>query len=204
MINEILGLPEVNSKLLPPHVLVAVKEQLSKIPECGAVIIYGSMIRGDASVKSDIDILLVPVSQKDRNLLRKRSSKILSDIESEFKLKNTFSINIYKGSEDSYFLWEAAKDGAVLYSKPEMILNDPEAIKPYALISYTFMGLSDKIKKRIQRFLFESKTGIEIDKQNRMEYIAPGVILISIDRSKKTIELFDESGIEYSLVKVWL
>ena len=183
MINEILGLPEVNSKLLPPHVLVAVKEQLSKIPECGAVIIYGSMIRGDASVKSDIDILLVPVSQKDRNLLRKRSSKILSDIESEFKLKNTFSINIYKGSEDSYFLWEAAKDGAVLY---------------------TFMGLSDKIKKRIQRFLFESKTGIEIDKQNRMEYIAPGVILISIDRSKKTIELFDESGIEYSLVKVWL
>ena len=135
------------------------------------MILYGSTARGDASGKSDIDLLVIPLKKEFSGTLENTINELLKDIEEKFKLEISFSPLIYEGSEDPYFIWETLKDGAVIYCRPEMVLPAAETAKPYALISYRYSGLGGSEKKRVQRFLYESGNGMKIDKKNRLEYI---------------------------------
>jgi predicted nucleotidyltransferase len=202
-ISEILGMPKLNTEFLQPHVIISLKERIAKVANVGALILYGSIVRGEASPKSDIDLMVVPLKNKNTKTLKKQVMKIVKEIEDEFKLKASFSIIIYTGTEDPYFVWEVVKDGIAIYIKPEMAISSIQNVKPYSLISYSFAGLKDSEKKRIQRFLFESKKGVQIDRSNKMEYIAPGVIVLPLEKSKHVIEFFDEMHLQYSLMKIW-
>ena len=202
-LSTILGLPNLDSRYLPPHVIVTLKERLSEVADIGAVIIFGSIVRGDASAKSDIDIMIVPMKDSDHKLLNEEVARILRSIETAHGLQINFSPIIYTGEEDSYFLWEAVKDGSVLFARPEMVVSPAANLVPYALISYSFSGLSTQIKKKAQRFLFESKYGANIDMNNRMVYIAPGVILIALEKSKDIISFFESNRVNYTLAKLW-
>ena len=202
-ISTILGLPNLDSRYFPPHVIVALKERFSEVTDIGAVILFGSIVRGDATSKSDIDIMIVPMEDADIQMLNKEVSRILRSVETAHGLQINFSPIIYKGDEDSYFLWEVVKDGSVLFVRPEMVVSPIANMSPHALISYSFSGLNDQTKKKIQRFLFESKHGANIDKKNKMVYIAPGVILIALEKSKEIILLFESNNVNYTLVKLW-
>lgn len=203
-IAEILGLPKLDTKYLPIHILIALKDQLAKITGIGAVILFGSIVRGEASPKSDIDIMVIPAQLDQIKTLKERVGKILNYIEVEYKLAASFSLIIYTGQEDPYFLWETVKDGAVIYITPELVTQAPQSIKPYAVISYSYLGLSENEKKRVSRFIFESKSGLQLDRSNRMEYIAPGVLLLTLERSKMVTDFFDDLNVKYSMIKVWI
>ncbi len=201
--NEILGIPDLDTRYLPPHVLITMKEQLSKIDEVGAIILFGSVVRGESSPKSDIDLAIIPTTKETNKNFERKITDILNNIEKKYNMETSFSLIIYTGEEDSYFIWEMMKDGIVIYSKPEMAIKSIQNLKPYGLISYTYSGLKETEKKRIQRFLFESKNGIKVNRKNKMEYIAPGVILLSADKLKKTIKFFEEHKLKHSLIKIW-
>ena len=200
---EILGIPHLDTRYLPPHVIIALREHIAEIEDVGAVILYGSMVRGEASPKSDIDIMVIPIKKDDPDVLRQKLMGIFRRIEDEYNLQPSFSLLIYSGEEDPYFIWETIKDGVVLYCKPEITIQAPENIIPYALISYTYTGLKEKEKKQIRRHLFSSKKSPMIDKNNKMEYIAPGVLLLPLNKAKQVTELFETMNIKYSLLKVW-
>jgi predicted nucleotidyltransferase len=202
-IIDILGMPKLNTDLMPPHVVIALKERAAKIEGIGAVILYGSIVRGEASLKSDIDVMVVPVRKKSIKILKKRLVKILDEIEDDYKLKVSFSLMIPSGKEDPYFMWETLKDGVVVFVRPEMAVQSIASLKPYALVSYSYTGLKENAKKKVQRFLFESKKGLQIDKHNKMEYIAPGVMVLPQERSKHVTEFFDGMHLQYSLMKIW-
>jgi len=202
-VSEILGIPQLNAEYLPPHVIISLKERIAAIEDVGAAVLYGSIVRGEASPKSDIDILIVPLTKKNEKKLKKQVMRILHKIEDEFKLGVSFSLMIYTGKEDPYFIWEAIKDGVVIFIRPEMVFDSNQNIKPYALISYSYVGLKNSDTKRVQRFLFESRNGMQIDRKNKMEYIAPGVILIPLEKSKSITKYFDDMHLNYLLLKIW-
>ena len=202
-ISEILGIPDLDTKYLPPHVIISLKERISEIENIGALILFGSVVRGEASPKSDIDIMVVPIKQERLKALKERVMKLLKEIEDENKLVASFSLILYTGKEDPYFIWETISDGVILYIKPELVIPSIQSVKPYALISYTYSSLKDNDKKRVQRYIFESKKGLKIDKNNKMEYIGPGVLLIPLEKSKIVTKFFDEIHVNYSLMKIW-
>jgi len=202
-ISEILGIPNLNTEYLQPHVIISIKERIAKVKNIGAVILFGSVVRGEASPKSDIDIMVVPLKQEKIKALKIQVMKLLKKIEGEYKLKASFSLIIYTTNEDPYFIWETISDGIVLYIKPEIVIQSIQSAKPYALISYSYSGLENSYKKRVQRYIFESKNGLQIDRANKMEYIAPGVLLLPLEKSKSIIKFFDELHLKYSLIKVW-
>lgn len=202
-VSTILGMPKLDSKYLRPHVIVALKDKLSKVTGIGAVILYGSIIRGEASPKSDIDIMIIPLKNADPSELKNKVTNILHKIESEYDLQNNFSPVFFTGEEDSYFIWEVGKDGVVIYIRPEMVLAPTTNISPYALISYSFTGLDDATKKKTQRFLFKSKSGVKIDMNNKLEYIAPGVLLLPLEKVDQITDFFESNNVKYSLAKVW-
>jgi predicted nucleotidyltransferase len=202
-VKDILGMPELDERYLPPEVVVALKERAERIRGLGALILFGSVARGEASRKSDIDLLMVPLDGSVSNDVKKELLKLLHGLEDEFRLKINFSLLVYDGTEDQFFLWETLKDGDVVFSRPEMVLPSVSNPKPHALISYRLNGQNNTEKKRIQRFLYESKNGMAIDMNNKMEYVAPGVIVVDLERSKRIVEYFDDIGLDYSLMKIW-
>lgn len=202
-VGTILGIPRLDSKYLPAHVIVTLKTKISEVPGIGAIILYGSIVRGEASPKSDVDVMIVPMINEDTTLLKNEITKILRDLENEYKLTISFSPVIFTGEEDSYFIWEVVKDGVVIFIKPELVLSPDKNITPYALISYSLSGLDNSQKKKIQRFLFKSKDGVKIDMKNKLEYIAPSVLLISIEKANQLTSYFDSNNVNYSLIKVW-
>lgn len=202
-ITEILGMPKLNTEFLQPNVIISLKERIAKVEAVGALILYGSIVRGEATSKSDIDIMIVPLKKEYTKKLKKQIMNILKEIENEYQLGVNFSPIIYTGKEDPYFVWETVKDGVVVFIKPEMAIHSITNVKPYALISYSYSGLKENVKKKVQRFLFESKKGVQIDKGNRMEYLAPGVIVLPLEKSKLVTDFFDEMHLNYSLMKIW-
>ena len=84
-----------------------------------------------------------------------------------------------------------------------MVNQSIHGIKPHALISYSYSGLNNNDKKKVQRFIFESKKGLQIDKDNKMVYISPGVLLLELEKSKIVTKFFDEIHLKYSLMKIW-
>lgn len=196
-------MPNLDTKYLPPHVLISLKERIVEIENIGALILFGSVVRGEASPKSDIDIMVVPLKQEKLKALKGQVMKLLKEIEDEYKFEASFSLILYTGKEDPYFIWETISDGVVLYIKPELVIPSIQSVKPYALISYTYSSLKDNDKKRMQRYIFESKKGLKIDKNNKLEYIGPGVLLIPLEKSKFIKRFFDEMHVRFSLIKIW-
>ena len=201
-ISTILGLPNLDPRYLPPHAIVTLKERLSEVADVGAIILFGSVVRGEVSPKSDIDIMIIPMKDSNVEALGEEVATILRSIETSHELKISFSPIIHTGSEDSYFLWEAMKDGCILFARPEM-LAAPADLAPYALISYSFAGLNQQVKKKMQRFLFESKHGANINMKDKTEYIGQGVLLVSMERSKEIIAFFESNGVSHTLAKLW-
>jgi len=175
---------------------------LRQLPTVDKAEIGGSLRRYKETI-GDIDIMVVPAKAEKTMNLEGTVANILKEIETEYKLPVSFSMLIYTGLEDPYFLWETVKDGVVLYIKPKLAIQTPQTVKPYALISYSYTGLTENEKKRLSRFLFEAKSGLKVDKSNKLEYIAPGVILLTPERSELVVEFFNELGLRYSLIKIW-
>ena len=83
-INEILDLPNLSSQYFPTIALITLKERIAEIDEIGALILYGSIVRGEASPKSDIDIMIIPMKEEGKKSLIKQLQRLFTQIESEF------------------------------------------------------------------------------------------------------------------------
>lgn len=203
-LSEVIGIPDLNVEYIKPQVFLSLKERIHSVENLGALILYGSVVHGDVSSKSDIDLMAVPEKKNNIQELREELAIILRDIENVFDLELSFSLNVYEGNEDTYFLWELVNNGVVLFCKPGMLVQSIDGLKPFALLSYSFSGVMTKDKKKALRYLYESVSGLKIKKDNKMEYIGLGVIKLPLEKTKKVTKLFDELRIGYSLIKIWM
>jgi len=201
---ELIGIPRLDTEYLPPAAIVQMKHHLQDVEGLGAVIMFGSIVRGEGSPKSDIDLMLVPTPGTDGDALWHEVLELLIGIETEFDLPVSFSTIVFEGDEDSHFLWEVARDGVVIFCRPGMVMAPKEGLTPYALISYTYNGLGDNGKRRVQRFLFDNDNGLNLNKSNRLEYVSRGVILLSMERAELATGFFDLLNVKYGLKKVWI
>lgn len=202
-IAQMIGVPGLDTDHVCPQAIIDLKLEADQLSWIGAIVLFGSTAVGDASSKSDIDILVIPLKEQATDAQKAELMDLLHRIESDNRLKLSFSPLFLQGDEDPYFVWETIKDGAVVFCRPEAVVPALKAPKPYALISYNLASLGETKKKRVVRFLYDSLGGMRIDKTNKLEYIAAGVIMISVDRAKRVEGMFEEEGVEYSLMKVW-
>jgi predicted nucleotidyltransferase len=183
-------------------------ERAKEIPNLIGVILFGSAITGDVSKKSDIDLLLVTKSES--NPETGEESKIVHSITNEiskkFNLEQSFSITFYNLNQkdtEPDFLWEVAKEGIVIWAKPELILNIDidKKLKPKLICSYSLKDLKEKDKRALIRKLYESKSSLI----NEKEKIAPGVFIIDAEKEPLIDNLFKKFNLKnYSIKKVWI
>jgi predicted nucleotidyltransferase len=194
-------------------------QKLGEINTLETVILFGSASREEMHKKSDIDILLIFGSAGDPELGEegKLVHKIAGEIEKIHELDNPFSFVFMNRNEklDSDFLWEVAKDGNVLFTRPELILGKKDNLNPAAFISYTFGNIPAKNKMYVKRRLY----GYQVKSIHQgKEYLSKGegiiekhgkkmgraTFIIEAAYVEEILDLFMEKKVKYKLTKIWI
>lgn len=183
-------------------------ERADEIPNLLSVVLFGSVVKGDVSKKSDIDILLLfdadhnPELGKEAEIAR----KIASEISVKHDLKHPFSFTFVNQRSiedmDPDFLWNVVREGVLIWNRLEdEVMKEPHPfLEPMVLVKYTTRDLEEKNKRKLLRKLYSSKKRL-INKDK--ERLGQGVLLTSAAKFDELKDLLDAIGVSYSVKKIW-
>lgn len=184
---------------------------LKKEKTISAVILFGSMARGDFSpLHSDIDLFVVVDSEKGVPALEKELS--MKAINTGNKYKTTIHLTfqyLNASKEDQSLLRKLSGEGKVLYSKDLLIISkELLGLKPFELIIFDTQDATQLQRTKFSRFLhgatlWYKKEGKKVIKKYRgiadnhsVFEAGKGALLISVDKVEKFQELAEEMGIK--------
>ena len=210
-------IPEVIRPLLGEFVANA-----SNIPGLVSAILYGSAARGELHAKSDVDVLLLFDGDHDPEL--GEEAQIAQRIGREAALRTrcpytfSFVINDVKGLKqlDADYVWNAAREGIVIWSRPERVLPLPVLpVEPYLLITYDLSQSPAKDKRAVHRALYGSRTRRTVAGKvyesasaglvrGKVRRLADGVILSPASEANKILDALQARGVRARQTKVWV
>ena len=148
-----------------------VVEILRQCPKARAVLLYGSAARGEASEKSDVDILVIS-SEPCRAGLGPPYSVLVLSPEEWLKAPERFRA-------------ELLRDALVLYASG-LRLRDLVAGKPWLLIRYTASAPSSRA--------CASRAVVGLEKKGLVERVARGTVLAPLKVVDKLVEVLEACG----------
>lgn len=183
-------------------------EQVSRIPKCSGVVVFGSAVTGDLSKKSDIDVLLIFDTDHDPEIgtEAEQAHAIASAISTRYDLSYPFSLvfmsTAHRQEIEPDFLWNVANEGVVIWGKPtDLLMKIPHpALEPLLLITYSLKTLNETKKRKLLRWLYTAKKRILDKKQTQL---GPGVLLLKAEQFKQIKPIFDQFHVRYQVRKIW-
>lgn len=166
-----------------------IKKRLSKIKSVFAVILYGSVARGDYSVRhSDIDILIIGLNV----------DKIIDEINIKFRVNIHAEYQDFpvKG-EDQTLLCKMFEEGKVLFSKG-LLFIDKNALGLTAFRLYRFdTSPLDMVNRVIMSRALHSYVidDVSVVSSGR------GGLLVRKDKFKDIVSFFDRFKVKYKVVR---
>ena len=189
------------------RILKKIAKELSKIEDVKAVILYGSLARGEFTSRSDIDLFILTTDDKTQKEVQDKVIKLESEIGRNIQPTIRTIVELQK--TDTGLLQNIFQEGKILYLKEPSDI--PSAIllqqKPYLIYSFQISSLPQKDKARFNRQLYE---------QTRKEYkykgllqeiggqkLSAGCVMIP-HMQKETIEkFFKKFKVKFEQLKVW-
>ncbi|MBO3754457.1 MAG: nucleotidyltransferase domain-containing protein [Candidatus Brockarchaeota archaeon] len=175
--------------------LSSLTEVVSSIKEVIAIILFGSVARGNFDEYSDLDLLVV---FSDKESMWRRWDELFQKVGGLNLLVHLIpkSLNEFAGSEPT-FLNEVLGHGVLLYSKyPFQSFLAPPNFKRMVLIAYSMsrLGQSDKMRliyrlygRRRSKGLVEKLGGVRI---------TDGCVLLPEENSNVILSILREHGVE--------
>lgn len=138
-----------------------VKEISSHVGRIYSVIVFGSVAKGTAEKKSDIDIVVVFDVKGRVGGLDERNdiTKIAHAVEEKYG--KTFQLVFADrefGGFDTYFVQQLFREGLILFGKQPTVKAEKLELEPYVLICYSLAGLPVSEKMRVRKTLYGWKT----------------------------------------------
>jgi predicted nucleotidyltransferase len=183
--------------------LSSLTETVSSIREVVAIILFGSVARGDYDEYSDYDLLVV---FRDREGMWRRWDKLFQNVGRLGLLVHLIpkSMDEFAESEPT-FLREVLKHGVVLYSKyPFQSFLSPLRLERMVLAAYSMRRLGQKDKMRLVYRLYGRKGSNGLVKRLGGLKIAEGCILIPEDASDALLKALTEYGVEVKTFNVYV
>jgi predicted nucleotidyltransferase len=186
-------------------------EKVKDIVEIDAIVLYGSLARGDYDRRSDIDILLVVDCERPDDLLP-QITHIITELKPHREIVPTMT-NLK--DRDESFLRNVFKEGKVLFGK---ILLTPGhlALEPYFLISYDLGRLKSSLQVRISRRIhgYVSKKFIKgrekvyrykglKDKYGAI-FISPSTLILPQSLVRDFISELEDLGVKYKKFEIYM
>ncbi|MAG08690.1 hypothetical protein CMO89_04400 [Candidatus Woesearchaeota archaeon] len=195
--------------------LEELKKKFFKIKDISIVILYGSVARGNYSLRhSDLDLFII-LNRRESN------EKIVGKINDQLLplgSRNGVKVHIeYQGSkindEDKTLIEKMIEEGKVIYSNAFMIFPiDKIGLEQY--IIYEFSSKEPKIKTRISQIFHGRKSwyrkgkkkiikeyeGIADDKD--IILLGKGAVMVAKSEQEEIVNMFERLGVDYKIKKI--
>jgi predicted nucleotidyltransferase len=189
------------------RILKRIAKELSKIEDVKAIILYGSLARGEFTSRSDVDLLILTTEYKTQKEIHDKVIELESEIGRNIQPTIRTIAELQK--TDTGLLQNIFQEGKILYLRET--LDIPSAIllqqKPYLIYSFQISSLPQKEKARFNRQLYE---------QTRKEYkykgllqevggqkLSAGCVMIPYEQKKKIEKFFKKFKVKFEQSKVW-
>jgi len=189
------------------RILKKIAKELSKIADVKAVILYGSLARGEFTSRSDVDLLILTTEDKTQKEIHDKVIELESEIGRNIQPTIRTIAELQK--TDTGLLQNIFQEGKILYLREPSDI--PSAIllqqKPYLIYSFQINSLLQKEKARFNRQLYE---------QTRKEYkykgllqeiggqkLSAGCVMIPYEQKEKIEKFFKKFKVKFEQLKVW-
>lgn len=194
-------------------------KKVSDIDMVKSVILFGSVAKGEADERSDVDVLIIFDSIKPAGRIRERSEigQIALDLEKKFD-KNVQIVFTNRRFDklDRQFIENVFREGIILYGTVPEVDIKKLRLEPYSLVYFSLRKLSkaDKMKvrkalyghetvKRYKRKIYKSKlVGLIEQFGGRRTGIAS--VLIPAKKTKEFTNVLKNFHAEYEALDVWI
>lgn len=195
--------------------LEELKEIFPDLKEILAVILFGSVARGDYSLRhSDIDLFIILKNKKLTSKLTEKIEALLIPIASKngVKLHIEYQPQEIK-DEDRSLIEKMIEEGKVIYSRSLIIFPTKKiGLKQYIIYDYS----SDKpaVRTRISQILrgkksWYKKNGKKVVKEYRgiaddrnIILVGKGSVMVVKEKQEEITDLFNDMGINYKTKKI--
>lgn len=192
-------------------VIEKLAERFSKLPHLEAIILFGSLARGSADERSDIDLLLVFNHPKPEIFL-KQVTHVIKDVNPHREVRPVLT-NLKDYDKD--FLHNIIREGKTLFGKV-VISPDALGLRPYRIFSYSLVGASPKEKQSIHRLIYgykvktikKGKTYLSqkdgIADRKDIKILGKGVIAVPEEEANSLEEALKRFNAQYTITKTFL
>jgi predicted nucleotidyltransferase len=189
------------------RILKKIAKEISKIEDVKAVILYGSLARGEFTSRSDVDLFILTTEDKTQTEIQDKVIELESEIGRNIQPTIRTIVELQK--TDTGLLQNIFQEGKILYLREPSDI--PSAIllqqKPYLIYSFQISSLLQKEKARFNRQLYE---------QTRKEYkykgllqeiggqrLSAGCVMIPYEQKEKIEKFFKKFKVKFEQLKVW-
>ncbi|MBL7131510.1 MAG: nucleotidyltransferase domain-containing protein [Candidatus Omnitrophica bacterium] len=189
------------------RILKKIAKELSGIEDVKAVILYGSLARGEFTSRSDIDLFILTTDDKTQKEVEDKVIELESAIGRNIQPTIRTVAELQK--TDTGLLQNIFQEGKVLYLKEPSDI--PSAIllqqKPFLIYSFQISSLPQKDKAKFNRQLYEqTRKGYKYKgllQEIGGQKLSAGCIMVP-HMQKETIEkFFKKFKVKFEQLKVW-
>ena len=189
------------------RILKKIAKELSGIEDVKAVILYGSLARGEFTSRSDIDLFILTTDDETQKEVEDKVIELESEIGRNIQPTIRTVAELQK--TDTGLLQNIFQEGKVLYLKEPSDI--PSAIllqqKPYLIYSFQISSLPQKDKARFNRQLYE-QTSKEYKYKGLLQEIggqklSAGCIMIPHMQKEAIEKFFRKFKVKFEQLKVW-
>ena len=189
------------------RILKKIAKELSRIEDVKAVILYGSLARGEFTSRSDIDLFILTTDGKTQKEVEDKVIELESEIGKNIQPTIRTIAELQK--TDTGLLQNIFQEGKALYLKEPSDI--PSAIllqqKPFLIYSFQISSLPQKDKARFNRQLYEQTKkdykykGLlwEIGGQK----LSAGCVMIPYEQKERIEKFFKKFKVKFEQLKVW-
>lgn len=189
------------------RILKKIAKELSKIEDVKAVVLYGSLARGEFTSRSDIDLLILIADIKSQKEVQDKVITLESEIGRNIQPTIRTIVELQK--TDTGLLQNVFREGKILYLREPFDIPSNILLKqkPYLIYSFQISNLTQKDKARFNRKLYEqTKKGYKYKgllQKIGGQRLSSACIMIPY-KQKETIEkFFKKYKVKFGQLKVW-
>mgnify|MGYP001560270781 CR=1 FL=1 len=172
------------------------------------IVLFGSVARGEDTLKSDIDIAIIH-NHKDKFELMKEVNKHKTE-----KIQTTF-ISIDNLPKESELTGALSGEGLLLYGRPVIIKEKKLDLSAKILIAYSLADLPQTEKVKVNRALYGSVSKSSFQGKNYktetkgltnepgIEKISKGVLLVKREKAPKIVNMLKRFKVKVREIPVW-